>query len=569
MRNVTGKFVWIALAISPAFAAECSTERVNRDCTVTINRLYPVNLPTIQMRHGSKLTVTVTNPLLFEMLTLDPQSAQAIAGTDQTAGLLSAFIPNLKGMLLNSAVTLPRVSVGAPNVDESAAVQKLKAQIEDELNRLDSGLTRADTALRGPVKPLVEDLLKVYAQIAEILSPVPRPLMAVAGSNPVVYADARPPGFPPTPSPWTNYQLWRQILLCEFDGADCSLGPPIQNTLGQIASVQKIIAEMPAMQNGKITWTDKTFITEGFDALAARIQQDISSLPQTGQSPYTVRLLNIQSREADLAAYSASITKPLQSAQQDFNAYALNIRLTPATRGKLPDQDLGQIYDPKCGPKTANCPKIHLGVQVSFAVNAVNEIATPALSVASSSQKKTIATVTVLYADPIFEVSTGAFFSTLPNRTFSNQTAVIQNSGSAPSQGNVYIAQSIVRPSVLPYAAANWRLGPDRTWWDGRRLAFYVTTAVALNPYNTTTEFAAGPSISYRSIMISALFHFGHDQRLTQGEYVGEVWCNQSATSTNKCSPSPPTPTTEKYWTGAFALGIGIRIPTLFGGTGR
>ena len=66
---------------------ECSTERVNpKDCRITVDRFYPVGLPTVQMKPTTKATVCVANPLAYETLTLDPASATALAGTDQIAG---------------------------------------------------------------------------------------------------------------------------------------------------------------------------------------------------------------------------------------------------------------------------------------------------------------------------------------------------------------------------------------------------------------------------------------------------------------------------------------------------
>ena len=54
---------------------ECSTEIVNADCTVTIDRSYPVVLPTIQMRPGAVVKVRIVHSLPFETLSLDLQSA--------------------------------------------------------------------------------------------------------------------------------------------------------------------------------------------------------------------------------------------------------------------------------------------------------------------------------------------------------------------------------------------------------------------------------------------------------------------------------------------------------------
>jgi hypothetical protein len=106
---------------------------------------------------------------------------------------------------------------------------------------------------------------------------------------------------------------------------------------------------------------------------------------------------------------------------------------------------------------------------------------------------------------------------------------------------------------VIPFAGANWKLGNNFQYL-GRRGAFYLTVAVGINPNTTTTEFAAGPSLSWRFLMVSTLYHLGRDIHLTQGEQVGQEW-----------SGTPQTPSTKRFWTGAFAIGISVRVPTTFG----
>src|ERR1700733_1519359 len=98
---------WFALAFLIAVSSgvaysqrpECSTEIVNPSCTLTIDRSYPVALPTIQVRPGATVIVQVKNGLPFESLSLDLQSSQAVAATDQTAGFVTAALPYLKGLL--------------------------------------------------------------------------------------------------------------------------------------------------------------------------------------------------------------------------------------------------------------------------------------------------------------------------------------------------------------------------------------------------------------------------------------------------------------------------------------
>ena len=567
----------LAVAVC-ASAQECSTEKVNGDCTLTFDRLYPVTNPTIQMRRGKTMTVKISNAFVFETLTLDLQSAQAVAGTDQTAGLVNALMPFTKGLTLETQVNI--TGLGVSPLDLLTPEQIVQA----DLALLDAKLNAAESFAKG----ITSDALGISLQLQEILSPVPRPLTLIpakgpavcpppqnagqttASQNPSAYSIVRPSGFPPnTPCPWDKeFEPWRRLLLCELIGlCDQVKDPQVTDILDTLTTAP---SKLPVSSKSGLTWTDTSLFAlladkRSFDVVLAKTQKDIQDLTDMEKvQKYNAQVNARTQRESALTAYVNLFSK----AQSDLSSYVPNIRIA-GTGGTQGAQTLGSIYDPKCAPGTSHCPKsLFLGAQVTFAVDAVNQIGTAVTSVTSASQKKAIATVTVIYADPIFEVSTGALFSTLPNRSFSNITQIMQ--GANPTPENVVIAQTIVRPSIVPYAAANWRLGHDSTWHDGRRMAWYFTTAAGLNPNNTTVEFAFGPSVSWRSLIFSGLFHLGHDVELTQGEFVGEVWCNQTAATgaTPKCG-SVPNPTTQKYWTGAFALGIGIRVPTTFGGSGK
>jgi hypothetical protein len=78
---------------------------------------------------------------------------------------------------------------------------------------------------------------------------------------------------------------------------------------------------------------------------------------------------------------------------------------------------------------------------------------------------------------------------------------------------------------------------------------------VGVNPNTKTADFAVGPSISFRALMISALAHWGHENRLSDGFTNGE---NLGATFTG-------TVPTDTHWTTAFALGFSVRVPALIG----
>jgi hypothetical protein len=293
--------------------------------------------------------------------------------------------------------------------------------------------------------------------------------------------------------------------------------------------------------------------------------------PDDHPEKYAAMLADLQAREVLLVkavpAYAAAWLPGITAINKDLQTYFINIKET-AGAGAKDLLELGYIDDPRRLSDHVQSSTRFLGRLVTYSVNSVNQIGVTTTAVATTAQRTSIATLTVLYADPIFEVSTGVLFSTLPNRTFANQTLVNVMPGTVPTTGDIIITQSIIRPIVLPYVAANWRLGHNFLI-EGRRSAVYFTTAVGFNAYNTTAEYAVGPSLSWRMIMLSPLFHIGHDIHLTQGETVGQVWCNSSASagSPTACTGAPPAPSSKTYWRGAFAFGVGIRVPTSFGTT--
>jgi hypothetical protein len=462
--------------------AECSTEKVNGSCTVYIDRRYPVTSPTIQMRRGQQARVAVLNALPFEKLSLDPLTAQGLAGTDQTANSISGASPYFKALVIR----------------QSSLVG-----------------TKQTPSWSDSIKFVMAHAMDVYLQLQEILSPIPRPREAPPDTawhrDPDVMALK-------TPDPWTEPTKWRRHLLCELAGGPECGTATFSNLLGHAQVLQAFL----------------------FDTLTP------SAVEPPGASDYKGVIKDIVS---------------------DLGKYQLNIEaLTMADTG---ERVLGEIYDPRSSKGA--CSNRWLACQVSFSVNALNQIGTPAASVPAASAMKSIVTVTVLYAEPRLEFSAGVLLSWwLPNRSFANQTAVTNSPGSSPVAGNVVLTQTKAYPTAVPFVALNYKLGHDFTWLGDRRGAIYGTVLAGLNPNNSTTEFGAGFSVSWRLVMLSALLHVGHDISLTQGEYANEIWCNQTAASTDgtiaKCLSTPPSPSTQKFWKGTFALGLSVRAPTVFGG---
>ena len=143
----------------------------------------------------------------------------------------------------------------------------------------------------------------------------------------------------------------------------------------------------------------------------------------------------------------------------------------------------------------------------------------------------------------------GVFFSSLPIRSFS--VAPVFTNGVITDK---VIARNVLHPTVVPFAAGNFRLTNDLklSRWKSN---LYWTGAIGVNPNSVSADFATGPSLSWRALMVSALAHFGHDTELTQGLTIGQ----SLGASFNGSLP------TQTHWTTSFGLGVSVRIPTLTG----
>jgi hypothetical protein len=609
----------LLLLLLPALMARaddtkpCSTEKVNHhDCFVLFDRRYPVTLPTIQMSRGKQVIVKVQDPLPFETLSLDETSATAVIPSDQGAALVTAAIPDLKGFFW-SAATLP-AGVPKQGVQEALApvpvdpcnpqtYNKPECDVQKELDVLQKMLDAARSAVPTNTSSdgLYNHIVIVYAQINQVLAPIPKPgsragNKAEKGDKGDKYAapsqPAQPADAPGTPDPWRNYSDWRIWLLCELagtmpapPGGDCKTdsnttaptNPTFTNVLGDIGTYQGRLPTTPPTPPPDNVLFDQTT----FDKLAKQTKADIDNLPNDGyKKQSTDRLQKIKTQEYILNSAIAGLANTLTNVQKDFLNYYQSIylatdRLPAAGKDKNGDripieQHIGDIYDPWI-TQSKNDPVAYkhlLGRQVVYAVNAVNLISTPVASITATSAKVSIATITVLYADPIFEMSAGALVSFVHNRTFSNQTIIKPPAGSSLTAGDIVISESKTYPEIVPFVAANWRLGPDFVVRaDHRRGAFYATAFLGLNPYTTLPEYGAGPSFSWRSFMFSALYNRAHQLALTPGTYVGQPVCSPSAmagATPPPCTPAPPAPVTQTVPTNAFAIGISIRVPTSF-----
>jgi len=642
----------------PLALPKCSTERVNDNCSINIDRTYPITMPTIKMNRGAYITVWVYHHLQYEHLTLDPGPASAYEGTDQAAGLLNAVIPVAKGTSIDTttqfdtqiaapeAFAMATAGLPPPPPPPAGQIQtmsqakqaemkqkqrELAQELSMELQKLDADLTKSRKTL-DPINSYLADTAAIYARIAEVASATPHalntngePIRTVSDSN--------------TPIPWKDYRGWVRYMraklleqgikttamwdLLQIACQNSGIAPtPIPNPPPNTPVMPTAPPKDPPPQLGPwlpparacVLPNTKTqpsstapAIDPDYDADYAAFATHFALLNRNEPNPETFAWLSnekarIEKRHERLDALlkSIQVTLPTQLTKYstDMEMYLSIIGLpsettktedltdstTPVLVGVIPgpaDRELRKALSDVNHPLTlsddqkrvAKAVRLYkaLAPTITYTVNGQNQIINSLLQGPAASLKQPIITISVVYASPRFEESTGVFISFLPSHTFTNSTNATVT-GQTPSESSISIISTTTKPLIIPYVAANYRFSGEQTWGldgDGRRRAWYATLGLGVNPYNTQLEYIGGLSVSWRYLIFSGLYHLGHASHLIDGERVGQVWCSNAASTSGSstlpsCSPAPPSPATKNYLTGAFAIGIGIRIPTLF-----
>jgi hypothetical protein len=161
-----------------------------------------------------------------------------------------------------------------------------------------------------------------------------------------------------------------------------------------------------------------------------------------------------------------------------------------------------------------------------------------------------LATTVMLWSETRWEVSAGAVFSSLENRSFQNAPVIIRGEPQLDSAGKVrtVVTESVTRPSVVPFALTHYRLG--ETSIGGRRLAALATAGIGINTAYGSADFALGGSVAYRLLVVSLVAHYGRDLRLLNGVESGK-----------ELGSSPPALATERFWVWKPALAVSLRVP--------
>jgi hypothetical protein len=466
----------------------CSLARTNENCKLIIDRSNPVSPSTAQMYSDQIVTVVIKNPKDYERYFLDYQTGQATVTPDVTSSIVQGLLPAMGKV---TEFTAKLYGTTPPPVPNPCADPKINTKPALK------GVPGVVPAFQACLEELAEDAIDIYKELEPSLAPDSRIPNGNSGDADLDGAQSDIGDFLKA-----EFAVSSRISIISNDSA-LKASDPDAPAIVQLTDLQKLA---DAVANDLLSYSQRITDLLDFD----NPKQPCEGLIDLTKKEITdkVQCVYISSRKDDQRIYQNMVTRT-----------------------------------------------------ITYAVNTLNLIANSQQAATDSSKKKLLATVAINFADTPdgfpgelhsafrWEASAGAFFSSLPVRSFS--AAPVFTNGMV---GNKIIAQNILHPTVVPFAAANYRLTNDLKWtrW---KSGVYWTSAVGINPNTVTADFATGLSLSYRALMISGLCHFGHDIRLTQGLTVGE---SLGAGFNGSLA-------TQTYWTTAFALGVSIRVPALTG----
>jgi hypothetical protein len=468
---------------------ECSLSKTNNACRLAIDRSNPVAPPTVQMYSDQRLTVVVKNPKFYERYFLDYQSGQATLTPDVASSIIQALLVPL-GKLAFSANFM--VATVPPPADPCADPRVVNMPQPGQVGN-------AAQAFQVCFAKLSNDAVAIYKQLEPLIAP-----------------DSITPNGPPQDGDLDAIE--REIS--NFLPAEWAVSSKISAILND-AGLKASVPDGQAM-------TQLSGYQKVFDSLAGDLMA------------YAQRLTDLD-RGLDNGAQDCKDMIEITEAEKTDNIQCVYLTSRP---------DNSRVYQKM------------VTRAITYSLDTLNMVSNSQEAAVDPSKKKLLASISLNFADaPVnaaqkssgvalrWEGSAGAFFSSLPVRSFS--AAPVFTNGVVT---NKMISQNVLHPTVVPFAAANYRLSNDLKWsrW---KSAIYWTTAVGVNPNTVSADFATGPSISWRGLMVSALCHFGHDVRLTQGLTVGE---DLGASFNGSLS-------TKTYWTESFAVGVSVRIPAITG----
>jgi len=410
-----------AHASAASASPPCAIAKTNGSCTLTIDRKNPLAPPTIQMYPKSVLTVKVQNPYYFERYFMDYTSGQLALSPDVASTITGGLLAPLKNFQVHAFD-----GKNPPPLDCSPTY------IVEHTPKAATGDMTTVTELYGHcLADFIQKSRELYLRL-----------------EPMAYPDAHSAEAAELAS--TNFKI-----LC----ASGTLAYDIDQLAAKEIQLSNSIGSV-----GKLATSDKD--ARPLSVTNATLEKLVASLVVA--DAIAKDLTAYRFRLEDLPSFPDAVA--LCANPEYAPAKALNWKSEEITLFPLRD------------PRTSD-PKL-VTRQVTYAIDALNLVTNAQEAVPSSTTKKPIASITVLYGDSKWEASAGTFFSSLAVRSFG-------------ASRDSKITQNVLHPTVVPFAAANYRVSNDLSWTKWRS-AIYLTGAIGVNPNTVSADFGAGPSISWR-----------------------------------------------------------------------
>ena len=508
----------IVLSCVPAVARgqsiPCAYSAVNGDCALTLDRRNPVAPPTIYVRHGKKVKVTVAHPLPFEHLSMDLKAAAEQVPADQFANAFQSITTALGGLEIVSGPPAAAAAVGAPVCPQPPSASNIQSCQVDVATQLKAALK----VYEKPPDPSTNFATWIYVRlcwIRTLFNPLSSSAVAPNALPPVCSDLPSDQSIPPVPTTEAELSAWQNgfnqgsNVLTQF--------PPDE--------VKKKIDELDVeIANAKKAGT----LTAGEFVTINTSQQALHAALDTGTS-YQQKMSDLKSRVEKLTFDGEPTSFTISDLDsQDKNNVVQTWDLDTANKlGRI----AGLVKAEKYGDK----------------------ISTLMGSLTDAPTKQAVVEFKIEFmAESHLEISAGILVPFRQYHSFSvvSPHSVATGSGtcSSTAPASCPVVQQSLSTAIIPDVSFNILLGHEFVVGH-QRAAWMFTIAPGYNPSTTTAAFGIGPSFAYRSLVFSPLAVIDRDLRLTGGYQVGQ----SAGTAT--------APTTTNVWRVSPSFGISLRVP--------
>jgi hypothetical protein len=317
---------WVAAAVlfggmTARGEQPCSTEKVNRDCTFIVDRLNPLQPPTLQMYPRATVTVKIQHALPFEQVSFDWQSSTGVLTPDQSSAILNALSASLQKFVAVVAAPPPALPALSPG-DQCATVSA------DTAVACAAQMIRDAQLAVGDIGSLVNDDTLVYNPVTK--APVARSLADYNNARTRilcrVLASDLPPGTVGLDGTAITCGTQYHDLVGEQQSLTSLVSPTTQGPLPALVNyTNTLIAPLEAIAQDLLQLNS----AQGSDGVLGTIVD-----PARSKNPSVPSCNSSLSAAPDSSVYTRLLQRQVTCAVNVFNLVANSIASVPGTPQK-------------------------------------------------------------------------------------------------------------------------------------------------------------------------------------------------------------------------------------------